>query len=349
MLTPVARRSRSKPVCSVVIPNYNGRKLLETCLESVDRNRPRNIPIEVIVVDDASTDDSIAWLAIHHPDVRVVALDRNQGFCAAANAGIAAAKAPYIQLLNNDTEVCENWIEAGLEPFVDPRIGSVAPLVLVRSDPSRVDSAGDSYAWYGKPDKRGRGEPADRFARQGPRLVFGASASSAFYRASALAKIGGFDLSFGSYYEDVEIAFRLRWAGYRCMFNPRCVIHHEISASYDHARPELQRRMARNAEILFWTRLPLAWLAASVVPHLAFTLAQATHRALTGRFRAFALGKIDAIQKIKDIRFKRSLNRSLALSAIARPHFPIQILPFADPIDRLPRNPEPASPLRKSK
>ncbi len=331
MLNPIARRSRSKPVCSVVIPNYNGRKLLETCLESVDRRRPRNIPIEVIVVDDASTDDSIAWLAIHHPDVRVVELKQNRGFCAAANAGIAVANAPYIQLLNNDTEVCENWIEAGLEPFVDPRIGSVAPLVLIRSDPSRVDSAGDSYSWYGRPAKRCGGEPADRVAGEGPRLVFGASASSAFYRASALAVIGGFDLSFGSYYEDVEIAFRLRWAGYRCMFNPRCVIHHEISASYDHARPELQRRMARNSEILFWTRLPLAWLIASIVPHLAFTLAQAAHRALTGRFRAFALGKLDALKKMKELRAKRSLNRTLALSAIARPHFPIQILPFTDP------------------
>ena len=125
------------PLCSVVIPTYNGRALLERCLESIARHRPSDpaLSIEVIVADDASTDGTAQWLAHAHPDVRVVQLEQNGGFCAAANAGIAAARGRFIQLLNNDTEVTAGWIEAGLEPFSDPTVGSVAPLVLVRSDP----------------------------------------------------------------------------------------------------------------------------------------------------------------------------------------------------------------------
>ncbi len=138
--------SATRPALSVVIPSYNGRALLDVCLASVARCRPRGVEVEVIVADDASTDDSVAWLAASHPDVRVVRLESNRGFVGAANAGIAAARGEIVQLLNNDTEVCPGWVEAGLAPFADPTVGSVAPLVLVRSDPSRVDSAGDSYS-----------------------------------------------------------------------------------------------------------------------------------------------------------------------------------------------------------
>ena len=183
-------RARLGPLCSVVIPTYNGRALLERCLESIARHRPADpgLSIEVIVADDASTDGTAQWLAHAHPDVQVVALERNGGFCAAANAGIAAARGRFIQLLNNDTEVTEGWIEAGLAPFSDPTIGSVAPLVLVRSEPGRVDSAGDSYALAGWPTKRGHGQPAELFAARAQEEVFGASGSSAFLQNGGAAQ-----------------------------------------------------------------------------------------------------------------------------------------------------------------
>ena len=227
----------TRPACSVVIPTYNGRRLLEVCLASIARSRPRDLEVEIIVADDASTDDTPAWLADTHPDVRVVRLATNGGFVAASNAGIAAARGEVIQLLNNDTEVTPGWIEAGLAPFADPTVGSVAPLVLVRSDPSRVDSAGDSYWFVGWPCKRGHGESASTWAGRPSGRVFGASGSSAFYRASALARVGSYDPAFGSYYEDVDLAFRLRWAGYTCVYAPGCRIFHEVSASYDHGKP----------------------------------------------------------------------------------------------------------------
>ena len=314
-----------RPACSIVIPSYNGRRLLETCLASIDRCRPAAAAIEVIVADDASTDDTGAWLAEAHPGARLVRLERNGGFCASANAGIAAARGEFLQLLNNDTEVTPGWVEAGLAPFADPTIGSVAPLVLVRSDPSRVDSAGDTYSLVGWPSKRGHGQPASRWLEHPGGLVFGASGSSAFYRAEALRRVGAFDPSFGSYYEDVDLAFRLRWAGYGCAFAPGSRVLHDVSASYDHARPALQRRMARNAEILFWTDLPARWLVAAVVPHVAFTLAQALWRLARGRARPFVLGKVDALRELPTLRGRRKLRAHLADRALASPHFPIKL------------------------
>jgi GT2 family glycosyltransferase len=320
----------SRPVLSIVIPTYNGRRLLETCLASVATHRPLAIPIEVIVSDDGSRDDTVAWLGAHHPHAQVVRREQNAGFCAAANAGIAAARGEFVQLLNNDTEVTTGWVEAGLRPFANPWVGSVAPLVLVRSDPTRVDSAGDRYAIFGWPSKRGHGQPAGRWATRPSESVFGASGSSAFYRSSALERVGAFDPAFGSYYEDVDLAFRLRWAGYTCMYAPDCRILHAISASYDHGRPELQRRMARNAEWLFWANLPLGWLAVALLPHIGFTVMQASWRTLRGRGHAFVAGKLDALRQAPSLRRRRSLRCQLAKTAVRRPHFPLTIVPFDD-------------------
>jgi len=313
------------PACSVVIPTFNGRALLETCLASVERHRPRGPAVEVVVADDGSTDGTAEWLARAHPDARLVRLPANLGFCAAANAGVAAALGEFIQLLNNDTEVTAGWVEAGLSAFDGPAVGSVAPLVLVRSDPGRVDSAGDSYNLVGWPSKRGHGQPAARWLTRGRGPVFGASGSSAFYRASALRRVGAYDPAFGSYYEDVDLAFRLRWAGYSCVWTPDCRVLHEVSASYDHARPALQRRMARNAEYLFWADLPAGWLAASALPHLAFVAAQAAWRLCRGRARPFLLGKLDAARDLRRLPSRRRLRADLARGAVAPPRFPIRL------------------------
>ena len=155
-----------------------------------------------------------------YPGVRLVRLEQNGGFCAAANAGMAAARGRFIQLLNNDTEVTAGWIEAGLAPFADETVGSVAPLVLVRSDPSASTRPVILMPWWAGRPSEATGNRRDIWAARPGDEVFGASGSSAFYRTEALRRAGGLDPLFGSYYEDIDLAFRLRWAGYRCVFTP---------------------------------------------------------------------------------------------------------------------------------
>jgi GT2 family glycosyltransferase len=322
---PKAVAAERAPLCSVVIPTYNGRDLLKRCLASLARRRPTDpeITFEIVVSDDGSTDGTAGWLATAHPAVRLARSETNNGFCAAANSGIAAARGRFIQLLNNDAEVAQGWLEAGLSLFSDPTVGSVAPLVVVRSEPRRVDSAGDCYSLAGWPTKRGHGQPSGLFTGRPVEEVFGASGSSAFYRADVLKQLGGFDALYGSYYEDVDLAFRLRWAGYRCLFAPCCLIYHDVSASYDHRSPGLQRRMSRNAELLFWTNLPAGLLALAILPHLALLTAQALWRAARGRLRPFVLGKIDAVRCWREILARRRERAALARHALTRPHFRI--------------------------
>jgi GT2 family glycosyltransferase len=316
----------------VVIPTYNGRELLVRCLASIARNRPPDpeLSIEVIVADDGSTDGTAEMLSRLYPDVRLIRRERNGGFCAAANAGLKAARGSFIQLLNNDTEVTPGWIEAGLAPFGEGGVGAVAPLVLVRSDPARVDSAGDSYALVGWATKRGHGQPAAKWSQRSVEEVFGASGSSAFYRTEALRRTGSFDRFLGSYYEDTDLAFRLRWAGFRCVFAPRCVVYHDVSATYDHGSRDLQRRMARNSEFIFWANLPASLLGAALIPHVGFLALQALWRAAGGRLVPFLLGKCDAIRAWREILVRRRHRSELGRTAIASPHFRLQTSLAAD-------------------
>ena len=308
------------PVLSIVIPTYNGKALVAGCLNSIEWCAPRGLPIEVIVVDDASTDGTTPWLRENYSWVRVERLEANGGFCRAANLGIAAARGTVIQLLNNDTEVCSGWANAALRHFENPSVGSVAPLVLRQDDPRRVDSAGDGYWFFGLPFKRGSGQSADQWAAAPAGDVLGASGSSAFYRAAALKKLGGFDPEFGSYYEDVDLAFRLRWNGYTCIYEPKCKILHQVSASYDHASDSLQRRMARNSELIFWRRLPPLWLAIAIVPHLGFLAAQCVHRWRHRRLRPFLQGKCDAARVLLRPPARR------ANPILRGPHLPLSVL-----------------------
>ena len=264
-----------------------------------------------------------------HPDVQVIRAERNGGFCAAANAGIAAARGRFIQLLNNDTEVSAGWIESAITLFTDPSVGSVAPLVRVRRDPARVDSAGDSYNLFGRPAKRGHGQPARLFAGRAVEEVFGASGSSAFYRADVLKRLGGYDSLYGSYYEDVDLAFRLRWAGYRCLFAPACVIFHDVSATYDHRSPALQRRMSRNAELALLDQhaRPIACdrpRAAPLLPGRADALATRQRQA-----SAIPPGQARRCRRLARNPRPSTGARNTRAQAQFRPHFTLGVGPIA--------------------
>src|SRR5262249_6418698 len=162
-------------------------------------------------VDDASTDGTVEWLRATHPDVQLIQLPRNHGFCRTINAGLRAAKAPIIETLNNDTVVTSGWADAAMSLFADPTVGSVAPLVFLLREYGLVDSAGDEYQISGWAMNRGHRRRLD------PSLlhvteVFGASACAAFYRREALLRAGLFPEHFRAYYDDVDLAFRLRAA-----------------------------------------------------------------------------------------------------------------------------------------
>ncbi len=279
---------------SIVIPSHNRPDLLRLCLASVRTHAPT---AQVIVVDDGSKDCVVAHVAESFADV--VRHERPMGFAVAANRGIERATGSVVELLNDDTQVSAGWAESALAAFADPTIAAVAPLVLqgVPSDKAHavIDSAGDEYDRGGFARKRGHGQRLTDGYLQ-PCEVFGASASSAFYRADVLRTVGAFPESFGAYFEDVDLSWRIRRAGYRAMYEPGSVIWHRVGSSY-RKRRELLERQSRNEELVFWRNVPRVGRA--LPRHAAVLAAKSIRRVREGTFVPFAIGRLRALAEFK--------------------------------------------------
>jgi GT2 family glycosyltransferase len=311
------------PRLSIVIPTFNGRRVLDPCLRSVQRYRPADT--EIIVVDDASTDGTADWLSTTHPDAKLIRLHRNHGFCGAINAGLRAASAPVIETLNNDTVVTPGWADAALGLFADPTIGSVAPLVFLLRADGLVDSAGDEYQISGWAMNRGHRRRLDSTLLQVAE-VFGASASAAFYRREALLRAGLFPEHFQAYYDDVDLAFRLRAAGYRCLYTPRSRVLHYHNYSHDHDTPEMVARLARNEERVYWSNLPAKLLWRGLLPHLLYVGGVFASRWLR-RDNAWPYlhGKISIVREWNMIGKQRRHLRRLMAEATFRSRLPVDM------------------------
>lgn len=252
---------------TVVVPNWNGEKFLDLCLSSLRNQTFRDF--ETILVDNGSTDDSVGFVARNFPEVRVVRLPVNRGFTGAVNAGIEASSgAEHVVLLNNDTEVDPDWLEALVRAAErHPEAGLFASKLVDFADRRVLDGVGDALRPTGLPYRIGHGE-IDRGQFDGAAFVFGACAAGALYRCSLLEEIGLFDEDFFSNCEDVDISFRAQLAGYRCLYVPGSVVFHMGSASTGGKRSATNTRLGtQNSLNLLVKNLP-APLALRMLPAL---------------------------------------------------------------------------------
>jgi GT2 family glycosyltransferase len=218
-----------RPLVSVIVPNWNGRTLLPPCLDSIRAQIYE--PIEGIVVDDGSTDDSASLVSTEYPDFRLVTLPQNTGFAHAANAGMRAARGSIIALLNNDAIADARWIEELVGALArHPEAGMAASKILLMEEPPRIQSAGDVFRREGVPDNRGAWEP-DHGQYDDEGFVFGACGGALAYRPEMLEDVGLFDEDFFMYCEDVDLAFRAQLRGYTCVYAPQAVVRHRLGAS----------------------------------------------------------------------------------------------------------------------
>ncbi len=299
------------PELSVVVPCHNRPDLLRVCLTSVVRHAPA--ATEILVVDDGSPDAAASHVAADF-GARCLRFPSPQGFCVAVNAGIREARAAVVELLNDDAEATAGWATAALRHFGNNDIAAVAPLVLCRPDdgaePSRVDSAGDRYTLGGVAGKRGHRQLLGA-ADLRPCRVFGASASSAFYRRDLLLRVGAFPERFGAYFEDVDLSFRLRRAGGEVLFEPASRVLHRVSASYGKPRRRLLAQQSRNEELVFWRNLPARALARALPLHLAVLAGKAWRRWEEGQLLPFALGRLAALAELPAVVRHRRWLRTL--------------------------------------
>lgn len=214
---------------SIVIVNWNGAPHLPVCLNALRAQTYRNF--EVIVADNASHDDSRQLLARDYPEVKVVALPENRGFTGGNNAGIRAAQGEFILLLNNDTEVDPHWLEEIIAAFErHPEAGLVASKMKLFDRRDTFHTAGDFYRLDGIPGNRGVWE-IDQGQYDREEIVFSACGGSAAYRKSMLDQIGLLDEDFFYSCEDIDLAWRAQLAGWKCVYAPRAIVYHKLSAT----------------------------------------------------------------------------------------------------------------------
>jgi GT2 family glycosyltransferase len=214
---------------SVVIPNWNGIKHLPTCLDSLhEQTYPK---VEVIVVDNASTDGSQALVQNQYNRVWLVSLPENRGFTGACNAGVETANGEFVILLNNDTEVDKHWIEEVVAAFErHPQAGMIASKMLLFDQRDTLHTAGDFYRVDGMPGNRGVWQPdGDPYNVEMP--VFSACGGSAAYRREMLDQIGLLDDDFFFSCEDVDLGWRAQLAGWQCIYAPKAVVYHHLAAT----------------------------------------------------------------------------------------------------------------------
>ena len=214
---------------SVIIPSWNGSKLLPSCLDAMRTQTYRSF--DVHVVDNASSDDTPDLVRERYPWVHLLQLPSNRGFTGAVNAGILASEGSWVALLNQDVEADQHWLEAmataGRE---SPQIGAIACKILLHGQRDHFHSAGDGYRVDGIPVNRGVWQ-RDTGQYDAQTTVFSACGGAGAYRRAMLEDVGLLDESFFMYLEDVDLAWRHQLAGWPTMYVPQAVAYHHLSAS----------------------------------------------------------------------------------------------------------------------
>jgi N-acetylglucosaminyl-diphospho-decaprenol L-rhamnosyltransferase len=221
---------------SFVVPSWNGLAILR---ESLPALLAQTVACEVVVVDNGSVDGTAEAVAAEFPEVTLVRVAENAGFGRAVDLGAARATGDVLLVVNNDAVCAPDFAERLLAPFADPAIGMAAAVLTQRPHPDRVDSAGiELDVTVGSWDL-GWNAPVTSL---GPRAPIGPCGGAAAYRASAWRDAGGFDPALFAYWEDVDLALRLRRAGWRSAFVPEALAVHRHGATLGAATPP-QRRL----------------------------------------------------------------------------------------------------------
>ncbi len=224
------------PLVTVVVLNYNGKKFLDALFRSLLNTQYH--PVEWIMVDNASQDDSVAYTRRNFPQIKIITSETNQGYTGGNNLGMQAAQGKYIMLLNNDVEVAPDWLTHLVsEAENDNTVGALQPKILSMINRGYFEYAGASGGFidkWGFPFLRGRIFDTIEFDRSqydDIREIFWASGAALFLRKSALDAAGPLDEMFFMHFEEIDLCWRLHLLGYKIKIVPQAHVLHYVSAS----------------------------------------------------------------------------------------------------------------------
>lgn len=279
------------PELSAVVVAWNSGPSLSTCLEALRASAAHaGWEVEIIVVDNGSADDSAERAGRAEAHV-VVRNPLNAGYGVAAAQGMSLATGQWVLLLNPDVVVDAGFVSGLLaaEASADSDVATLVPDVRFAADPSVVNCRGIEVDDIGVPAEVEAGRPAEQLLE--PRPVFGGSSGACLLRMEALRRVGGVEVCFFAYLEDVDLAWRLQRAGYRALLVPAAVAHHEGSASVGEGSPTKAFLVARNRRLLFRLDGPntiraRAWRMVIELGHASVTTAGVGPAPWRGRLEA---------------------------------------------------------------
>lgn len=224
------------PLVSIIIINYNGKSYLEKCLESIKKIKYDNL--EIIVVDNNSTDGTMEFLAQNYPSIITLKLDKNYGFAKPNNMAAKIAKGDFLLFLNNDTEVTPNFLTELVQVLVgNDQIGICQSLLLKPN--GEIDSSGDFIDTIGV--VYNSKEPIDKI-----REISSARGASMIIRKELFLDLGGFDEQFFVSFEDVDLGWRTWIKGYKVAINPKSVVYHHGGKTHDSIKDEISFHGLKN-------------------------------------------------------------------------------------------------------
>jgi GT2 family glycosyltransferase len=259
---------------SVVIPTYNGKKLLEGNLPALMSACAKcDFPVEIIVVDDSSTDGTVQFLRSRYPGVRVLEQRVNVGFAKAMNSGISEANGTIVLALNNDILVEEDLFTKTLHWFDDPAVFSVTPNIYnpSKSKSEAITKLKPGVCWFNTINL----QSCDLQDLKGNVSIFFGSGGASFYDKRKLIQLGGFDVIYHPFYvEDMDLSYRAWKSGWKCLFESSATVYHETSSTIlsIHKKRKIKFIGDRNRTLFLWLNISDPFLIARYFLFLPFSL-----------------------------------------------------------------------------
>ncbi len=269
-----------KTSVAVVVPNWNGKTMLVSCLKSL---KMQSIKPIIIVVDNASLDGSVEEVEKKYPDVILIKNSENLGFSGGVNVGIQYCikeNIDYVVLLNNDTRVEKNWLESLANKIDEKNKCGIIASKVIQKDSKLIDNTGESFSVWGFPFPRSRNSESS----EKPILpLFGASGGSTLYSVKMLQQIGLFDEDFFAYYEDADINFRARLAGWGAVYAENAVAYHAIGGTSGKVGGFTMYHTLKNLPWLIIKNIPIGLLP-RVLPRFVLLYTLIYLKALLSRY-----------------------------------------------------------------
>lgn len=328
---------QERPLVSIVVPHWRGAEILRRCLQSLQSTNYR--PFEVLLIDNACDDGSIAAVAPGFPGLKVIASATNLGYAGGCNLGLRASRGKYVALLNNDAVVTPDW----LAPMVaamerDERVAACQPKILSVDAPQQFDYAGacGGYMdWLGYPFCRGRiffTLEDDGGQYDNERDIFWASGACCLLRQSALAETGGLDERFFAHMEEIDLNWRMHWAGYRVLAVPSAIVYHQAGSTLQAESPRKVYLNHRNGLVLLLKNMPAARLFKVLPLRFLLDLVAALHALVRLRWAHAAMvlnAYVYLVTHMKEIRLQRREScesRKIANAELQRKFYPRSVV-----------------------